>query len=114
MKALKHVPLPRHLTAIFMLARRLEQRESRMGRVDAELYRFEARCLTEELRGVAEGDAGLQALLGVFPALAQLYENLHYARTGLSQSHTPAALAAKVQARKAIMGAQRSARAHRP
>ena len=56
-KATRPIPLPQHLAAVFMLARRLEQRENNAARVDAQLYRFEARCMAEELQAAPTDDA---------------------------------------------------------
>lgn len=108
-KATRPIPLPQHLAAVFMLARRLEQRENNAARVDAQLYRFEARCMTEELQSAPTDDA-LEALLEVFPATAEIYENLHYAQTGLSRSEPSAAMASLLLARKAIAKARRSSK----
>lgn len=112
-KATRPISLPHHLAAVFMLARRLEQRENNVARVDAQLYRFEARCMADELKA-APIDEALEALLEVFPATAEIYENLHYREAGLCCSEPAAAMAAMLATKKAIAKARRSSKPKQP
>ena len=55
-------------------------------------------------------DAALRAMLRACPASATLYENMHYDRSGLSQSPLGAAVASEMAAADLIAGLR--ARAH--
>ena len=58
----------------------------------------------------AEAVEHLRAVLRACPATAMLYENMHYDRSGLSQSPLDAAVASEVAASELIAGLR--ARAH--
>lgn len=98
--------VPARLTVVFMLARRLERLEHGVDGADAEQFSFVVQCLTEALASV-RSDAALLSLLDDFPAARQLYENLHYARSGLCRSPQPLAREAARVAGDAIRHAQR-------
>lgn len=104
--------VPGHLTVVFMFARLLERLERSGDVVHAAQYRFVVRQLAREF-ALVQPDAHLDALLAVFPAAAQLFENLHYAQVGLCHAPRDAAEAAHEQAQYAIEQARRGARALR-
>lgn len=91
-----------------MLARVLDRLERSAQRVDAEQFRSVVARLTVELETTPR-DAGLDAVLETFPAVAELYENLHYAHAGLCRSALEPALAAELAACAAIESARRPA-----
>jgi hypothetical protein len=66
-------------------------------RASATQYRDVARLLDSLLTEAAPG-AELDALLGASPALAELYENQHYAQAGLCRSPLEAGLKAELVA----------------
>ncbi len=113
MNAATHtIVVPSHLTVVFMFARLLERLETSGDRVHAQQYRFVVRQLAREFAAVAP-DAALRSLLGVFPAAAQLFENLHYAQVGLCHAPRGPADAAESLAQTTIERARRAARALR-
>ena len=52
-------------------------------------------------------DDALQAVLGAHPAAAEVYENLHYAQSGLSRSSLERSIESEKLARQALMHAAR-------
>ena len=54
------------------------------------------------LLGEAEPGAALDAVLTALPAVAELYENLHYAHAGLCRSPLEAALDAELAAKASL------------
>lgn len=92
------------------LAQMLDRLERSARAVDAEQYRVVASRLAEELEAVPH-DATLEAVLGQFPAAAELYENLHYQHAGLCRSPLEAGLDAELAARAAIDKARLPAQA---
>lgn len=106
------IVVPSHLTVVFMFARLLERLERSGDVVHARQYRFVVRQLAREMAAVVP-DERLHALLGVFPAAAQLFENLHYAQVGLCHQPQDAADTARQQALYVIERARRGARAPR-
>jgi hypothetical protein len=70
---------------VIALAHLLERVERSATPVGADQYRSLVRQLTRALEQEMPDDA-LQAVLGTYPATAELYENLHYEHSGLSRS----------------------------
>jgi hypothetical protein len=93
---------------LVVLARILDRLERSAQPVDAEQFRSVAGRLAAELEAVPV-DAALDAVLRMFPALAEMYENLNYRHAGLCRSALEPALAAEVAARNAIDAARRRA-----
>ena len=74
-----------HLETAIALARVLERVERSQEPVNAEQYQV----LVARLKAAMSEDLpapALDAILGAFPAAAELYENMHYQRSGLSRS----------------------------
>ena len=85
------------LAAVGTLLERLE----RLPRSAApEQYR-DVVLKVQKLLGEAEPGMALDALLAALPATAELYENLHYAHSGLCRSPLDAALSAELAAQAA-------------
>lgn len=77
--------LKARLETVIALARLLERVEASPRGVGADQYR----ALVRQITGVLDTDLpddALHAVLGAYPAAATLYENLHYAHSGLSRS----------------------------
>lgn len=73
------------LENVIALARLLERVERSPAAPNADQYR----ALVRQLGGALEADLpheALLAVLGAHPAAAELYENLHYEKSGLSRS----------------------------
>lgn len=73
------------LETVIALARLLERVERSNSPVGADQYR----ALVEQLKLALSAELPLDALnavLGAHPAAAELYENMHYDRSGLSRS----------------------------
>ncbi|MEO7337557.1 MAG: hypothetical protein ABIV63_13345 [Caldimonas sp.] len=85
MSAPKIESVKTRLENVIALARLLERVERSPKAPDAEQYRALIRQLGTALEGDLPHDA-LQAVLGAHPATAELYENLHYEKSGLSRS----------------------------
>lgn len=94
---------------LVVLARVLERLERSAVPVDAEQYRSVVNHLASEL-SVARHDASLEAVLQACPAVAQLYENLHYAQSGLCRSRAPESLAALMETMDILGSVRRTAR----
>lgn len=93
---------------LVVLARALDRLERGAHPVDAEQFRAVAGRLAAELELVPL-DAALEALMQMFPAVAETYENVNYRHAGLCRSPLEPALAAELAARTAIDGARRRA-----
>lgn len=93
---------------LVVLARVLDRLERSARPVDPEQYRSVVTRLSAELEATPR-DAGLDAVLESFPAVAELYENLHYGHAGLCRHALEPALAAELAARAAIASARRLA-----
>lgn len=85
MSAAQLETLKNRLETTIALARLLERVERSSAPVGAEQYRNLVRQLSVALAQEMPHDA-LQAILGAHPAAAEVYENLHYAQSGLSRS----------------------------
>jgi hypothetical protein len=92
---------------LVVLARVLDRLERSEAPVDADQYRSLVARITAELESTPR-DAGLDAVLETFPAVADLYENLNYAHAGLCRSALEPALGAELAARAAIEAARRT------
>ncbi len=79
------------------LTHRLEQIEAGLTPVCADYYQALVRNLT---RALVQGLPGrtIQTLLNSHPAAAELYENIHYARAGLSRALPADAMASQTLA----------------
>ena len=93
---------------LVVLARTLDRLERSAQPVDAEQFRAVAARLATELETVPRS-AALDAVLEIFPAVAEMYENVNYRHAGLCRSALEPALAAELAARAAIDGARRRA-----
>jgi hypothetical protein len=85
MSASKLKSVKSRLENVIALARLLERVERSGQAPDPDQYR----ALVRQLGGALEDDLpndALQAVLGAHPATAELYENLHYEKSGLSRS----------------------------
>lgn len=102
-------PTPVHampdLKVVHAFAQLLERIERRPGAVTPEQYRSVVQRLAQALDGLPH-DARLEAVLGAFPATAELYENLNYAHAGLCRMPLELSLNSELQARQTIERAQ--------
>ncbi len=89
------------------MASLIERLERQPLRASAAQYRGVAQLLDTLLAQAAPG-AELDALLGASPALAELYENQHYAQAGLCRSPLEAGLNAELAAAAALRHAART------
>ena len=94
------------IESVVALARLLERVEHSASTVSADQYQALVRqlklALSEDLP-----DAALQAVLGAHPAAAELYENLHYAQSGLSCSSLERSVSSEMLARQVLARAAR-------
>lgn len=86
------------LQSIQVLAHLLQRLEANPRVIDAAQYRTVALSLGLMLDGVAPGPE-LFALLELYPAAAELYENRRYEQAGLCRSALELAARAEVEAR---------------
>jgi hypothetical protein len=100
------IQIPAQLGVVLTLAQLLERLERTPGPMGAAQYRSVVTHLAEELSKVSPG-AGLQAVLDVHPAAAQVYENLNYQHAGLCRSPLEASLSAEMRAKEVIRRAAR-------
>ncbi len=77
--------LQSRLETTVALARLLERVEARPVAVGADQYRALVRQLKTALAAELPQPA-LDAIIGAYPATAELYENMHYESSGLSRS----------------------------
>jgi hypothetical protein len=98
--------LRNRLETVIALARLLERVENSSAAVGADQYRALVRQLTTALSQEIPDDA-LQAVLGAYPAAAELYENLHYAHSGLSRSPLERSVGSEMLAGQALARAAR-------
>jgi hypothetical protein len=89
------------------MARLLERVDAEPALVGAQQYQTLARKVQLLLDDPELPDGALRAILGASGVCATLYENLHYDRSGLSQSPLDAAVASETQAVEAIARARR-------
>lgn len=99
------VLIPARLGTVALLGRLLQQLESRPRGVSAEQYRVLVRRLGEALDALPADDdtqSALRALMNLWPALGEVYENLRYRHAGLLRAPVDAAARAELAAREAI------------
>ena len=102
------ISLRTRLENAIALARLLERVEAGPAPIDADQYRALVRQLTGVLAQELPEDA-LSAVLGAHPGAAELYENMHYAVSGLSRSTLERSVATEMLASQAIAKAARKA-----
>jgi hypothetical protein len=95
------VQIPARLTVVVTLAKLLQRLELSEVPVDPQQYRSVAQRLAAAFDGVPT-DTALDAVLGMYPAAAELYENLQYRHAGLCRAPLEASLNTELQARDAI------------
>jgi hypothetical protein len=88
------------------MARLLERVDADPALIGAQQYQALARKVGTLLDDAELPDSALRAILGASPACATLYENLHYDRSGLSQTSLDAAVASEAAAVEAIRRAR--------
>lgn len=98
--------LRNRLETVIALARLLERVENSGVAVGADQYRALVRQLAVALSQEIPDDA-LQAVLGAYPAAAELYENMHYAQSGLSRSPLERSVGSEMLASQALARAAR-------
>ena len=95
---------------LIAMAQLLERVDANPTLVGAQQYRNLVNTVTGLLAEDDLPDDALRAVLRACPASATLYENMHYDRSGLSQSPLDAAVASEMAATDLIAGLR--ARAH--
>lgn len=108
MSAAQIETLKNRLETVIGLARLLERVERTAVVVGADQYRALVRQLAVALGQDIPVDA-MRAILGAHPAAAELYENLHYAESGLSGLPLERSVETEKLARRAIEKAARVA-----
>ena len=98
--------LKSRLETVIALARLLERVEASSVSVGADQYRALVRQLALALSQPLPEDA-LHAVLGAHPAVAELYENLHYEQSGLSRSSLERSVASEMLASQVLAKAAR-------
>lgn len=93
--------LPARLQPLAAMGVLLERLERLPRNASADQYR-EVVLKAQQLLAAAEAGPALQALLDAMPALAELYENLHYAEAGLCRHALDQALPAELGARETL------------
>jgi len=106
MSAIPRETVKNRLETVIALARLLERVESGPVAISADQYQALVRQLQIALGQELPNDA-LQAVLGAHPAAAELYENLHYAQSGLSQSPLERSVGSEMLASQLIARAAR-------
>ena len=106
MQADKQIEIPERLKDVAILSRLLETLERSREPVSPDQYRAVVVRLSAALQAAEPGSA-LDALLGLFPSAAELYENLHYAQAGLCRSPLEMSLNAERMAVAACRSASR-------
>jgi len=92
---------PAQIEGIIELAQLLERIEHNPVAVNADQYQRTVERLSDALRD-APSDAFLDKLLTSFPATAELYENLHYQRSGLSRTPLELSTSTEMNARELL------------
>jgi len=100
------VTLQNRIENLVAMARLLERVDADPSLVGAQQYQTLVRKVQGLLDDPALPEGALRAILGASPACATLYENLHYDRSGLSQSPLDAAVASEAAAVDAIQRAR--------
>lgn len=108
MTAAQRESFKHRLETAIALARLLERVETSGRAFGADQYRALVRQLGVALSQEMPADA-LQAVLGAHPAAAEVYENLHYAQSGLSRSSLELSVGSEMLASQALAHAARRA-----
>ena len=95
------------LENLIALSRLLERVENTALPVDAGQYRTLVRQLQLALSQDLPDDA-LLAVLGAHPAAAELYENMHYAQSGLSRSSLERSIGSEMLASQVLARAAKN------
>ena len=93
--------LTSRIETLIAMARLLERVDANPSLIGAAQYQNLSR-LVQTLLSEDLPDDALRAVLRAIPVAAVLYENLHYDRSGLSQSPLDAAVSAELQANEVI------------
>ena len=96
------------LETVIALSRLLERVEATSVQIGADQYRALVRQLTVAL-GQEIPDEALQAVLGAHPAAAEVYENMHYAQSGLSRQPLERSIGSEMLASQALAKAAKKA-----
>jgi hypothetical protein len=102
--------LQNRIENLVAMARLLERVDADPALVGAQQYQSLVRKVQSLLDDADLPEGALHAILGASPTCATLYENLHYDRSGLSQSPLDAAVAAGAAAVDAIQRARAGTR----
>lgn len=86
---------------VMTLAHLLERVEGGHATVGADQYRALVAQLKAALTQPLPGDA-LNAVLGAYPATAELYENMHYEVSGLSRTSLERSVSTELQATRLL------------
>jgi len=98
--------LQNRIENLVAMARLLERVDADPALIGAQQYQALVRKVQSLLDDPGLPDSALHAILGASPVCATLYENLHYGRSGLSQSPLEAAVASETAAADAIRRAR--------
>ncbi|HWH82208.1 MAG TPA: hypothetical protein VNU71_08220 [Burkholderiaceae bacterium] len=108
MSAAQLETLKNRLETVIALARLLERVERQPTGVSPDQYRRLVQQLGVAMAQELPGET-LQAVLGSHPAAAEVYENQHYAQSGLSRSSLERSVESEKLARQVIRRAARRA-----
>ena len=106
MSAIPRETVKNRLENVIVLARLLERVETSAVRISPDQYQALVHQLKAAL-GQELPDDALQAVLGAHPAAAELYENQHYAQSGLSRSSLERSVPSEMLASQVIARAAR-------
>jgi hypothetical protein len=106
MSAIPQETLKSRLENVIALARLLDRVDNTPTPISADQYQALVRQLKHALAQEMPFDA-LQAVLGAHPSAAELYENAHYAQSGLSRSPLERSVGSEMLATQAIARAAR-------
>jgi hypothetical protein len=101
MSAPQTATIKSRLETVIALARLLERVEATPAPVGADQYRSLVRQLAVALSQEIPDDV-LQAVLSAHPAAAEVYENMHYAQSGLSRSSLERSVSSEMLASQLI------------
>lgn len=108
MPSLSPATLKNRLETVIALSRLLDRVENSRMEIGADQYR----ALVRQLSGVLEQDfpeEALKAVLGAHRSAAEIYENLHYAQSGLSRSSLERSVASEMAATQLLARIARQA-----
>ena len=94
------------LENVIALARLLQRVEAGPAAIAADQYQ----ALVRQLKGALEGEfphEALQAVLNAYPSAGELYENMHYAQSGLSRSALERSIGSEMLASQVLEHAAR-------